>query len=421
MVRSTPYIPRLVDALLAEFLDGLPAVLITGPRGSGKTTTARRASSSMVRLDRELEAGPVRADPDGVLASLASPVLLDEWQAVPEVLGAVKRLVDDGAGAGRFILTGSVRAELLAASWPATGRVIRLTQWGLCERELVSLTQQPTFFDRVVAGELDEIRPATRTLDLRDYIALALRGSYPEVAQITSANLRRRWLSSYVDQLVAHDATLHDETRDPIKLRRYFVALAANTAGVVEHKTVYDAAGVSRLTARLYDDLATLLFVADPVPAWHSNRLNRLTRSPKRYLAESALVGPLLGIDERAVLRDGDLLGRLLDTFVAQQMRPEIEASISAPRLHHLRHEGGDREIDLIAELPDGRVIAIEVKASSSPKPADARNLVWLRERLGDQVIACLLFHTGPRPFAVVPGVRALPISCLWGPANDKP
>ncbi len=173
--------------------------------------------------------------------------------------------------------------------------MVRLTQWGLCERELAERAHQATFFDRLVLGELEDIRPPESAVDLRGYIALALRGSYPEVALQASANLRRRWLSSYVDQLVMRDAALYDESRDPVKLRRYLVALASNTAGVVEHKTVYDAAGVSRVTARLYDDLATLLFVADQIPAWHSNRLNRLTRSPKRYLTDSALVGPLLG------------------------------------------------------------------------------------------------------------------------------
>ena len=415
------YVARLNDALLAELLSGLPAVVISGPRASGKTTTARRLATSVVRLDRDLEAGPVRADPDGVLAELATPVLLDEWQAVPEVLAAVKRLLDDGHGVGRFLLTGSVRAELLAASWAATGRLVRLMQWGLCERELVGLCDQPSFFDRLLDGVIDDFAPSSDVVDLRGYIARALRGSYPEVALMSSPNLRRRWLSSYVDQLVMRDATLHDESRDPIKLRRYLVALAANTAGVVEHKAIYDAAGVSRATAQLYDDLASLLFVAEHVPAWHSNRLNRLTRSPKRYLAEPALLGPLLGIDERAVIRDGDLLGRLLDTFVLQQLRPEVEVASTEVRLHHLRHEGGDREVDLIAEFADGRIVAIEIKASSSPKPEDARHLVWLRERLGAQVVAAVLFHTGPRAYRMSEGVMALPISCLWGPASVGP
>jgi uncharacterized protein len=416
----TSYVPRLVDRLLVELLAGLPAVAINGPRGSGKTTTARRLASSVVRLDRELEAGPVRADPDGILSSLEPPVLLDEWQAVPEVLEAVKRLLDDGDGPGRFILTGSVRAELVAESWAATGRVVRLLEWGLCERELAGLTEQQSFFDRLIAEEQDLFRPANVRVELRDYIQLALRGSYPEVAQQPSVALRRRWLASYVDQLVLRDAALHDENRDPVKLRRYLVAIATNTAGVPEHKTLHDAAGITRKTASRYDDLLSMLFVAEEVSAWHSNRLNRLTRSPKRYLTESALVGPLLGVDERAVVRNGDLLGRLIDTFVMQQLRPEVEMSACAPRLHHLRHEGGDREIDIIAELADGRVIGIEVKASSAPKPDEARHLVWLRKQLGDQVAACVLFHTGPTAYTIVPGVQALPISSIWSPVFGR-
>lgn len=168
------------------------------------------------------------------------------------------------------------------------------------------------------------------------------------------------------------------------------------------------------MTARLYDDLATLLFIADQIPAWHSNRLNRLTRSPIRFLPESELVGPLLGVDERAVLRDGDLLGRLLDTFVVQQLRPEAEASSCEPRLHHLRHEGGAKEVDLIAELPDCRVIAIEVKASSSPRPDDARHLCGCANGSVTRSSPRCCFALGP-PLHGCPGVRALPISCLWG------
>lgn len=409
------YVERIIEPLLAEILGALPAVLVAGPRAGGKTTTCRRFATTVVALDRELEASAIRADPDAVLDMLEPPVLLDEWQAVPEVVGAAKRLIDAGSGIGRFVLTGSVRAETVAQSWAATGRIIRLTQWGLCERELAGLAGQRSFFDRLLDGELGAMRPAAVPFDLRGYVAVALRGSYPEVALQPSANVRRRWLASYVDQLVLRDATLHDEDRDPQKLRRYLVALANHTAGVVEHKTIYDAAGVTRMSAQAYDSLASALFLADHLPAWHTNRLNRLTRSPKRYLTEAALVGPLLGVDERSVLRNGDMLGRLIDTFVVQQLRSEVGACSTDVRLYHLRHEGGDREVDVIAEFADGRVIAIEIKASSAPKPEEGRHLAWLRDRLGDQVVATVLFHTGPRPFVMSNGVHALPISCLWG------
>jgi predicted AAA+ superfamily ATPase len=91
--------------------------------------------------------------------------------------------------------------------------------------------------------------------------------------------------------------------------------------------------------------------VLETLPAWSNNRLSRLVKKPKRYMVDTSLVAAALRLDERAVLRDGDLLGRLIDTFVFSQVRPEAELSPLRPRLYHLRDKEGRREIDLVAEL----------------------------------------------------------------------
>ena len=391
-------------------------MMVVGPRGCGKTTSARRLARSVVRLDREREAAPFRDDPDDVLRSLEPPVLLDEWQLVPGVLAAVKRAVDDHVDGAAYVLTGSVRAELLEASWAATGRVVRVTQWGLSERELAGRADAPSFFDGLFDGDVDDLSVPADAPTLRDYVELALRGTYPAVALQPSPSLRRRWLTAYVDQLVMRDASLADEQRDPVRLRRYLAAVASNTAGVADHKTIFDAAGVSRMTGVAYDSVLELLFVAERMPAWHSNRLNRLTRSPKRYLTDAALVGPLLGVDARAVLRDGDLLGRVIDTYVLSQLRPEAEASERSVSFSHLRLDRGEHEVDLIVEAADGTIVAIEIKSTAAPTFDDAVHLRWLRERLGDQFRVGLVLHTGPRPFRLDERIHALPIAAIWGP-----
>lgn len=121
------------------------------------------------------------------------------------------------------------------------------------------------------------------------------------------------------------------------------------------------------MTAGAYERLLSDLFVFEALPAWSSNRLSRLVKRPKRHLTDPSLVAAALRLDEQAVLRDGDLLGRLIDTFVLSQIRPEIELSSLRPRLYHLREKDGRHEIDLLAELAGGDVIGIEIKATAAP------------------------------------------------------
>jgi predicted AAA+ superfamily ATPase len=411
---SGSYVPRLMDDPLGELFGQLPALMITGPRATGKTTTASRRAATVVRLDREAEAVAFKADPDSALAALAEPVLLDEWQAVPGVLGAVKRAVDADPRAGRFLLTGSVRADLLGETWPGTGRIVRLRMYGLTEREVHGRVRGRSFVERLAGGRLDAFDASPEALTLREYIDLSLRGGYPEAALRLGPPAAHRWLEGYLDQLLTRDVEMLQDLRDPERLRRYFEALALSTAGMPEHKKLYDAAGISRETAVAYDRLLTNLFVLDTLPAWASNRLARLVRSPKRYVADPSLVGAVVGLDTAAVMRDGDLIGRLLDTFVLSQIRPELQVSPRAPRLHHVRDRNGRREVDLLAELPGGDLVGIEVKATAAPDRSDARHLEWLRDTLGERFRAGAVLHTGPRPFQLSDRVLALPICSLW-------
>lgn len=407
-----PYRRRAHDALLQELLSELPAVLLIGPRASGKTTTALRHAASVVRLDRPAEAAAFRADPDAALRGLEEPTLLDEWQVVPEVLGAIKRAVDADPHPGRYLLTGSVRADLETETWPGTGRLVRVPLYGMTMREQMGRLETPPLLDRLASGStLDE---PLETPDLRDYVELALRSGFPEPALALSDSVRPLWIDSYIDQLLTRDALQIETRRDPIRLRRYFEAYALNSAGIVQEKTLYEAAGVNRRTAEAYERLLTNLMVVEALPAWTSNRLKRLVLTPKRYLVDAALLAGILRLDVNAVMRDGNLLGRLLETFVVAQIRAELQLGQTRPRLFHLRERQGRREIDLLAELSGRQIVAIEVKADASPRGNAARHLSWLRDELGDRFLAGVLLHTGRRSYQLDERVIAAPISTLW-------
>jgi hypothetical protein len=172
----------------------------------------------------------------------------------------------------------------------------------------------------------------------------------------------------------------------PVVTRSTYGELTAPVAGwlakfkvwVCYMKFPIDATGIERPTANAYDALLERLLITERIPAWSSNRLNRLIRLPKRYLVDPAFAGPLLGVDARAVLRDGDLLGRLLDSFVMAQLRAECTVSELSPHLFHVRDANGRHEVDMLVELG-------------------------------------LVLHTGPRSFRLDEAITALPICALWG------
>jgi predicted AAA+ superfamily ATPase len=411
-VSPTEYQPRLIDPLLEELVGTLPAVMVTGARATGKTTTAIRHAASVLRLDRPAQAEAFAVDPDVALSEYEEPILLDEWQEVPAVLGAVKRAVDSDSRPGRFLLTGSVRADIEAATWPGTGRVVKVHVAGMAVRELHGDAGSPSFFDRLANGDLPTAR---RPPNLREYVDLALASGFPEPALTLASPARTRWLEGYVDQVLTRDAIELEPRRDPTRLRRYFESYALNSAGVVSDATLLRAAGINRVTALAYERLLTDLFVVDAVPAWASNRLRRLSRSPKRYVSDPAVMASALGIDGHTVIRDADLLGRLLETFVTAQLRAELPTAARRPRLHHLREEHGRQEIDLIAELGGRDVFAFEVKADAAPGKDAGRHLAWLRDRIGDRFVAGVVFHTGPAPFELSERIAAVPICVLWG------
>lgn len=424
---SPAYRPRIVDAELERLIAGLPAIALEGAKGVGKTSTASRRATTILRLDEEGPRTIVAADPSRV-AREPPPVLIDEWQHVPAAWDAVRRAVDAGAGPGQFLLTGSTSRKGLSIHSGA-GRIVvlRMRPLSLAER----LDQAPTVSLSALLGGERPVIDGRTALTLDDYTDEILRSGLPGIRDLPD-DVRRTALDGYLARVVDRDfEELGRAVRNPAALRRWMTAYAAATSTTATWERIRDAGSAgfatkpSRATAEHYGDVLQRLWLVDPVIGWAPTRspIHRVTQAPKHHLADPALAARLLGVDRRALLagedgeplmpRDGTLLGALFEALVALSVR--VYAQAAGAEVGHFRTKGGEHEVDLVVEGPDRRVVALEVKLAGAIKDRDVAQLGWLAERLGDELADAAVITTGTQAYRRPDGIAVIP-AALLGP-----
>jgi predicted AAA+ superfamily ATPase len=419
------YLERVVDEELGELVSSLPAVAIVGAKGVGKTATASRRATTVHALDDPAQRSVARADPARLLDT-APPILIDEWQYLPECWDLVRRAIDAGADPGRFLLTGSA-SPAGVETHSGAGRIVsvRMRPLALSERGL----QRPSVSLReLLNGDRPPVEGRTG-LRADDYVREILRSGFPGLRHLSGRPLRAQ-LDGYLDRIIDRDfPELGHQIRNPAALRRWMTAYAAASSTTASFETIRDAATggegekPAKTTTQPYRDVLERLWVVDSVPAWTPtrNRIRRLASPPKHQLADPALAARLLGLDADALLsggdvgppipRDGSLLGALFESLCTLSLR--VCAQASEARVFHLRTSGGEHEVDLIIEREDGRVLAVEFKLARDVGGDDARHLNWLAEQLGDSLLDAVLVTAGAEAYRRPDGIAVVPAALL--------
>ncbi|MEI6623483.1 MAG: DUF4143 domain-containing protein [Actinomycetes bacterium] len=412
------YRPRIIDGPLRAALATDPAVLLQGPRAVGKSTTARRYAASTVSLDNPTEAEPFRADPDRALARRQRPLLIDEWQFVPDVMWAVKRAVDSGALPGSFILAGSVNTTSINGQ-PVFGRTKQLTMWPATYAE--SHQQLPTSpadpLRALLTAPLTAVIPALTELTIDDYLQAIVIGGYPRIAFEDPPRPDRA--RDLLTDITTSDASELSPRANIGKFALWLQANALQTAQAPATATLLDQTGINRKTADRYDQLLQEMYVLELVPPFFDNRLKRLRKTPKRYLTDTGLACAGLNVTAEALSAEPALAGHLLDTYVAAQLRALLPSMSPRLTMQHLRNDSG-LECDIVLTDPT-HTIGLEVTATPNPDSrrtkSDAkktRNLRAMRDQLGEKFTRGILLHTGPDTYLLDRNILAAPISSLW-------
>lgn len=410
---TTRPIARAIAGTVRDALRDTPVAVVNGARQVGKTTLVRwlayPGSVAHVSLDDAANRAAARQDPRAFVARPVDTMVIDEVQLEPTLFRAIKAEVDRDRRPGRFVLTGSSR--LLAAPDMAdslVGRVETIELWPFSQGELAG--QPDAFVDRVRHGTGDLLRATDSSR--ADVVGRVVAGGFPEAVRRTAAR-RRTWFASYVEttvQSVLRDLAAIERLAELPKLVRLCAARSGTELNVA---SIARDLGIPERTTDGYVRLLADAFLVQLVPAWSTNLSAKVVRRPKLVMADSGMAAHLLGFGTTKPPPD-DALGPLLESFVVMELRKQTTWSSERPTLWHFRDRGGT-EVDVVLEYPDGSIVGVEVKATTSPRPDDLAGLRFLERRLGDRFVAGVLLTTAPDPIPFGPKLAALPVAALWG------
>ena len=360
------YIHRALEAQLKTKTKGFPALMLTGPRRSGKTTLLRTCfPEAGYHLLEDLDVvARIKDDPRSFVENLRPPVILDEIQNVPELLNYIRTRVDLSDRKGtRWFLTGSQEPALMKGVGESmAGRAAMFTLLPLAREE----SPQVSVF----------------------------RGGFPEI--VTKRAEADTWFRSYIQTYLERDVRSISSLRDLTTFRKFLALVASRIGQMLNKSEIAGPLGVSVPTVGQWLNILEATHQVILVPPFYENFGKRLVKSPKIYLADSGLAAYLLGIDSEKAMARSPFLGALFEGFVAGEI---VKAQLNRGKrkeLYYFRDRPG-LEVDFLVPRGDREMFLIEAKASRTIRPDDTRSMSRLQKAIRlRRTSACLVRLPSP-------------------------
>lgn len=403
--------PRFARSRIEDALTDTRVVLIAGPRQSGKTTLATDLAADKLPFLTLDDATVLRSaidDPVGFIRGLDRAVI-DEIQRAPELLLAIKSAVDADKTPGRFLLTGSANLMTIpkvADSLAGRMEIVRLLP--LSQAEI--LGRKSGFIDRAFSGQA----PVADHMILgNDLVQAVLSGGYPEALGRKRWARKQDWYHDYIDAIVQRDVRDLAQIEQLAIMPRLLSVLAEHSGQLVNYSGIGAALGLNHVTTAKYLRIFESLYLVHSLQPWFTNRLKRLTKSPKLHFLDAGLLAAMRDISPDVIAKDRTGFGPILETFVFSELRKIASWSDQRCAFWHFRDKDKN-EVDIVLENRRGEIVGIEIKASATVSASDFSGMRKLAEACGDKFVQGLVLYDHDRTVPFADNMFAAPLSCLW-------
>jgi len=424
------YLSRVIDKEIESYLEAFGAILISGPKWCGKTTSASMKSKSILKLqDPDKSQGfllTAQTKPSLLLEG-EKPRLIDEWQMAPVLWDAVRTSVDETGLEGQYILTGSTAIDESKIMHTGTGRIARLKMYTMSLFE--SLESNGTIsLSNLFNNKNANIDGCKSDLTIEELIFATCRGGWPSSLNKKTESAKLLVAKSYVENIFYSDiSTVDGKQRDPLKVQSLLRSYARNIGTITSNKTIIDDVNsntnLSESAYYEYINALNKLFVIEDIPAWNpSIRSKTSIRSTnKRMFIDPSIAVAALGLSPQLLSQDFETFGFLFENLCVRDLK--IYASSLGGRITYYR-DRMNLEVDAVLNLADGRYALIEFKLGSKQIETAAKNLLHVVQLIQSanesrdthkikEPDLLIIITGGEMAYTRADGVKVIPVGCL--------